>query len=251
MAWKKLRCRWRSGALVVLALSVLLIAASEPPHPLAIRERKVGEQPSVGDRSQGEVGTVIYEKFDYWEYPLAALTEKLSEHTMLTDVELPIGMKLVVAAERTKRGGKDPNQYCTIIEVAHFKGVATQYPVCLRDLQGDQRFDEIFIEGTGAAIARWRALKDSRPSFERLPQGLIDVGFRRQLVFSGRAGDVLTLLYREYTESGFARPAFTQEVTYTVDSEGRALIRFRGAEIEVHGAGNEGLDYTIKAGMKD
>jgi hypothetical protein len=75
--------------------------------------------------------------------------------------------------------------------------------------------------------------------------GLIATGIQRALVFSGREGDVLRFNYREFTEEGFARPTFTQELPLTMEPEGPTTIRFLGAEIQVLSAANDGLSFIV------
>ncbi len=66
--------------------------------------------------------------------------------------------------------------------------------------------------------------------------------FRRELVYAGTAGGVITVIYREYTDN-YARPAFTQEFKYDL-REGKE-IGFRGARFEVLNATNTALTFRV------
>lgn len=66
--------------------------------------------------------------------------------------------------------------------------------------------------------------------------------FSREILYNGRAGDVLRLSYREF-QSDLARPAFTQELSYDM-SEGRT-VGFQGVRIDVLEATNTVLRYKV------
>lgn len=63
-----------------------------------------------------------------------------------------------------------------------------------------------------------------------------------ELVYSGTSRDSFQLLYREYTQSDLARPAFSQTLVYDRSS---ATIRFRNLQIQVHEATNEKIRFTV------
>lgn len=65
-----------------------------------------------------------------------------------------------------------------------------------------------------------------------------------EIVYSGSTKDEITLLYREYTPTDLARPAFTQNLVYTKTSP---TIRFRDLLIRVLEAGNEQLRYVVES----
>lgn len=90
-------------------------------------------------------------------------------------------------------------------------------------------------------------VKKKFPAYTMSPT--IEEGFRQELVYFGVAGDVLKLAYREFS-GGLARPAFTQEVTFTLESEGSTMIHFKGARIEIHEIDNSGVRYTVRQGIK-
>jgi hypothetical protein len=66
--------------------------------------------------------------------------------------------------------------------------------------------------------------------------------FRRELVYNGRSGDAIKLLYREFVEERI-RPAFTQEVTY--DLTRGETIGFKGARFQVEDATNVSISYVV------
>lgn len=74
--------------------------------------------------------------------------------------------------------------------------------------------------------------------FERFP---FDGGFRTELLYLGLAKGVLRMEYREFQDD-FARPAFTQELTYEIDTFPSTLY-FQSLRLELSDAGNHGISY--------
>ncbi|NKE69960.1 hypothetical protein [Candidatus Manganitrophus noduliformans] len=66
--------------------------------------------------------------------------------------------------------------------------------------------------------------------------------FRKELIYNGRSGNSIKLLYREFKDD-FARPAYSQEVTYDF-SEGETF-GFKGARFKVTDASNIGISYVV------
>jgi len=67
-----------------------------------------------------------------------------------------------------------------------------------------------------------------------------DVSFKRELVYSGRSGNTITILYREFMND-MARPAFTQEIKYDISST--KIIGYKNAKFEVIDADNVSIKY--------
>lgn len=62
------------------------------------------------------------------------------------------------------------------------------------------------------------------------------------LTYSGKQGNVIKILYRE-SSSGYARPAFTQELTYDLNED--SVITFRNTKIKVIKATNNLIRYVV------
>lgn len=86
----------------------------------------------------------------------------------------------------------------------------------------------------------------SRPiRFERTT--VIDLNapsFEQELLYNGRAGNVVKFLYREFINKN-ARPAFTQDVQYDLN-EGKT-VGFKSARIEIIDATNLSITYRVLA----
>ncbi|GJQ22197.1 MAG: hypothetical protein HBSIN02_25520 [Bacteroidia bacterium] len=63
-----------------------------------------------------------------------------------------------------------------------------------------------------------------------------------ELLYSGKSGDVIKIVYREYSND-IARPAFSQELQY--DLKESNVIKFRRTTIEVIKATNQEITYKV------
>jgi hypothetical protein len=66
--------------------------------------------------------------------------------------------------------------------------------------------------------------------------------FKLELLYNGKAGNQIFFTYREF-KSEMARPAFSQEVRYSLDEDD--LIGFKNLRIRVIEATNQGIKYKI------
>ena len=106
------------------------------------------------------------------------------------------------------------------------------------------------------AVAGTRSKLHKPVSFERVQVPLTgeqasDLGYRlyrKEIVYQGAAGGVLRLMYREFGND-YARPAFSQELTYDIGNE-PLTVSVKGVKIEVLEAGNAGINYRILAGFQ-
>lgn len=69
-------------------------------------------------------------------------------------------------------------------------------------------------------------------------------GFKRELIYTGRAGNTVSILYREFLND-MVRPAFSQQLQYDVSID--AVIGYKGARFEVLKADNTGITYRVLA----
>lgn len=67
------------------------------------------------------------------------------------------------------------------------------------------------------------------------------------LTYAGVAGRQIKFVYKEFTERGMARPAYTQEVS--LDYQPGETYAFRDARFIVHEAGTTHIIYTLLAGL--
>lgn len=68
--------------------------------------------------------------------------------------------------------------------------------------------------------------------------------FERQLIYSGKAGNVVRFSYREFS-TGIARPAFTQDLQY--DLKESTVLAFQAIRMEVLASSNEQITVKVLA----
>lgn len=82
------------------------------------------------------------------------------------------------------------------------------------------------------------------------PESSVNVGgVRREVVYSGTTNGTVRLTYREFSLEGMARPAFTEDFSYTLDSRGQAEVGLKGLRLKVISATNSRLTYSIERMM--
>jgi hypothetical protein len=65
-----------------------------------------------------------------------------------------------------------------------------------------------------------------------------------EIMYSGMTATELRLLYREYTPTGMARSAFSQELVFPADAK---VIRVKNYKITVHETRADGMDFEVTA----
>lgn len=113
----------------------------------------------------------------------------------------------------------------------------------------------IKVDSAGAASLLWTlyddpertavpvALEGAQQTTITEPAPSVD-GFRRELIYTGRSGSTLTLLYREFIND-MARPAFSQALQYDIGAD--SIVGYRGARFRVLAADNAGITYEVLA----
>jgi len=94
----------------------------------------------------------------------------------------------------------------------------------------------VFSDGCGENIELTTSVLRTRDSLSEDPE------FVQELIYSGRIGDNIKLLYREYG-GNVLRQAFTQELQYDISLSN--ILRFREVELEVIEATNQELVFRL------
>jgi hypothetical protein len=205
-----------------------------PPRQL------VGETPEKGVDTEVSVGEVIYAKFDYVEYYGARIPAGYNGKFMLGQVSVPPSTLFV---EHTAK--QQQVQYCSR-EPLYVQGRTLTDIVCFKDTNQDGKFEEIRVPSL--RFGGWAKLKVPPLPYEEGVDHEQTKGFRQELLYQGIDGNSLSLSYREFIDS-LARPAFQQDVRYTLDADGETEIAFRGARFLVFSASNTSLRYRLVAGL--
>ncbi len=70
------------------------------------------------------------------------------------------------------------------------------------------------------------------------------IATNHEIIYSGKTKDAINLLYREYTLNDYARPAFSQNLTYEPDLK---TIRFRDTVIRVIEVNGGSIRFVVEA----
>ena len=223
------------GCLAVLAVGSA--GCSAAPAPQLVPERRVGEEPQAGEVVQRRVGESLYTKFDYRVTEARSLLSGYSRGYLMGQIHVPQGAPL---AGRPKRDGGF--EYCTVEQA--YTGPGGPSLVCFSGPPSLAYFTHVRVPPL--KYGAWTTL-ESHLTFET-SEVMLGEGFKVELLYQGVAGDILRLSYREFQES-LARPAFQQDLTYTLSPDGPTEIHFRTLALDVISADNSGIRYRVKHGL--
>lgn len=234
----------RGTTLVVCAASLCACVAA--PRPVLLRpsvEARVGESPQVGVAAERSVGEVIYENYNYdiVRETSTRLAGPLVIDVFLAEADLGPDDKLVPTTDL------GVSAHCAVEPVLHVAG--DRFVVCLRDENSDGMFDSWRSPDGPPARRGWANLKQPAAFTEKTAVEMAERGFRYELLYQGLSSGVANILYREYLDS-LVRPAFQQDLTYTLNPAGETAISFRGLRMTVQSADNNSIRYTIDRGLQ-
>lgn len=232
----------------VVVLGFLMGCGSVPIIPAHLDvERRTGEEPPLGTRTVRSVGEVIYEVYNYEirRDSSSRLLGNLTIDVLAASAQLSPDTPLVATVD------KGVEVYCSAHPILRVAGEANVAHVCLRDQDRDQKFELWRSPDGPPARWGWASLKnhvgyEERSSVEMAQTG---DGFRYELLYQGLSAGVVKILYREYFDS-LVRPAFQQELSYTLKESGPAEISFRSIRMTIHAADNNRIEYTVSAGLR-
>jgi hypothetical protein len=116
---------------------------------------------------------------------------------------------------------------------------------CVKDTHGDGFFDKAFTMNAYGMLVNESNID---PVGYRQANQTIEDGFKYELIYQGRDSSVVRIAYREYTDN-LAKPAFSQELTYTLEPGVDTPVRFRDVSLTIHEADNNQIVYTVQSGF--
>jgi hypothetical protein len=195
--------------------------------------------PKIGEVYSIEIGDSLIYEYHKIEIPTLEVLDTYVVETSNKGVKFSVTIKPGIFIAK----GKD--------ETGVFYQIAKGRTYIDGKFNGEQDpNDGIYVDNNDPVKTEFYTLvKDGRPlnffapniKIRKFVDEKIDPSlFKRELVYTGVSKNIITILYREYSE-GIARPAFSQELKYDL-SEGR-IVGFKGARFEVIKATNTGLTY--------
>lgn len=208
--------------LVAIASAFMASAASAEPMRLS------QSQPAIGETATATAGSPMFQRESFTAAKAVQLDADASLTGLFT-VKAKAGETIRVVREDAG------------LVACKFRD-GYEY-ICLRDKDLDGIFDgkstesaPLFWMGAGNSV-RYHAIDPIRLEGE-------PGAFRQVLGFLGVSGQTLRLSYREFADD-MARPAFTDEITFTLSGKFPERVAYRDLAIDVLGVDNAGMRYVI------
>jgi hypothetical protein len=221
----------------IIALSSLPGCAQIDLNPASVPSLKSGRSVQIGQESAIAVGAVMYSEYNYYSVQTAITRAPFARQILLGRMAIPAGTRLL----QTTVDGQP--SYCSPQRVFFSPGDARS--VCLFDPGNSGVFSQAYVVDTLSSLRH-----DVSVPYALEEASSDSVGYKYELLYEGIAGDILKLSYREYTKN-FARPAFQQDLSYTLRRPGPTEISFRGVRMTIMDADNNRVRYRLTSGFTE
>lgn len=210
---------WHRPIFCTICFCMVGLAGCETVESVSEVENIV--RPAIGQTATKEVGEPLFET-------IVARTYDGISFSPGSRVSLPLGIVYELNEPlvfSSKRGAEEI--FCGTVTVVH-------------TAIGDTHLMQVVCVGTHML----RGINYNRGKVTRSDAS----NFQRQLLYEGRTGKEIRLSYREF-RADFARPAFSQELTFDL-SEGD-VVWVKGARVEVLKATNVDIQYRVLKSFSD
>ncbi|MBB5985619.1 hypothetical protein [Sphingobium lignivorans] len=164
--------------------------------------------------------------------PAYVIDSGFSGKNVFATVTVAPGDKFIAIKSKTKlKACRSPN-----LE-AFFNGV---YDACLYDDDGDGSFDRYGAN----ELQGGKKLKNSIPYRASEFIEPTSDSIKQQVIFLGSTKDSLRLSYREFIND-MARPAFTEEYIFPLETAFPQIIGFKGVKLTISAINRAGIHYTV------
>jgi hypothetical protein len=96
--------------------------------------------------------------------------------------------------------------------------------------------DKVMVANVGSEMLNWTE------TYKNDVYGTIKGTFVQTLTYSGKQGKVIKIYYREES-NGYARPSFTQELTYDITDD--QIITFKNTKIQIVEVTNSTIKFIV------
>lgn len=226
-----------AAGFVVGCASVQPTADNQPVH-------RVGQTVEVGREASASVGSVVYGQFNYRAVTRAVLQEPIERQVGLYTLRGNAGQPLIrTIVSGGREGWCSPNpllfQFGDARSACFFDPASSGMQVGRTG-----RFNAVYIVGTLAGM------EFSVDTPYRVEEIALAGGFRFELIYQGVDRGVVRIAYREFNDS-MARPAFQQDLSYTLETGGRPTpVSFRTVRLEILAADNNTIRYRVLSGFQ-
>jgi hypothetical protein len=223
----------------VAVLVGALLATGCTTIEVAPARHNIGQTTDFGKETIVSVGDVIFGQFDYRAVNGAILLEDLNAGYQATTIKAPVGYTLIES-----RINNQPS-YCSTTPIIYNIFGSPALHACFFDRDNDKRFEAVIP----AQADNWGDKQITPVSYELTQINSSGKGFKYELLYNGISSNTLNITYREFVDQ-MARPAFQQDLTYTVSGTGPTDIVFRGARITVYKADNSSVRFVVHSGVR-
>lgn len=169
--------------------------------------------PQLNDVSTKEVGESMYEKLN------------------LYDIQTEVNQK-ILDTEFNKK-------YDLLIwSKSNYKAICEKN-ICLLDIDNKNIFSHYIIKNESQIFLLDKPFS-YKPSSDKISQD----SFKYQALYQGKIGNTIKISFREFSHD-MARPAFTQDIEYELETNKPTIIGFKGLRIEVIKATNQNITYSV------
>ena len=238
--------------LPVLAMAVLMAGCGSTPRliPAPSLSQEIGSEiksiPAIGVIHSVEIGENLYSEY-------TAKTTRTYSATLMEDAygEMDLGNKISrkrgTTGPLTKTYGDKFNALC--FDFGTSSVLTGSSHACLVDKGGNGIFDHSMFKNRDRYFPLINKAKYARTANE--PTFSIDESkFKRTALYQGISKGSIKISFREFVND-MARPAFTQDVSYDLQSDGTTSIAFKGLRIEVISARGPNIEYKVLKPFSD
>lgn len=228
-----------AGCVTAFAGCVSTPAYVSDPTPALQLTHGVRSIPQVGIASTSETGDTMYAESQTTSSQEATVT--LTQPATAT---MDLGHKLSVEAGRSGQLMNTMGRKAVCWQFVTTPGVGGPAHACLLDYSDANRFDYVMFRN------RDRVFPLTRPVAYSVVKGAAietsqESKFRRELLYQGLSKGTIKLSYREFAND-MARPAFTQDVLYDLESNGKTTVVFKGLRVNVLEATSARIKYVVE-----
>lgn len=164
----------------------------------------------------------------------------LAETALPIDRTIYLVERIRLPAGSTLEWNPERKSYCSA-DKGYISQSGIENPVCLIDDNADGRFDRL----DGRGIVRPIKLKSPVPYTKRIGSVYSPSKVTRRIIYLGGTATEAKFSYREFTEGGMARPAFTEDLSVPIQAY-PAPVTLKGVRFTILKQASDGL--TVEMG---
>lgn len=199
----------------------------------------IGQNIELGKEQVSIVGDVMFSEFDYRALFAAVLTEDLEVSYQGMRISAPSGYTLLPYRISGTPG------YCSPTLIMYSILGNPAKAACMFDRNSDWKFESVVPE----MVDNFGEKEIPLVSYTMTEISESEDGFKYEFLYNGISGQTLNITYRDFSNN-MTRPAFQQDLTYTLASSGPTDIAFRGARMTVYSANNSTVRYVVHSGVR-